>query len=85
MGALAGVMIVGLITIVALLAIRLQSPAPPPLDLPAALALPEGARAVAFTQGADWIAVVTDGDEILIFDRSGTRLRQRIAVLPEGE
>jgi len=76
-------MIAGVIAIVALLAVRLQSPpVAPPLDLPAALALPEGARAVAFTQGRDWIAVVTDADEILIFDRGGTRLRQRIAILP---
>ena len=73
---LTAVMIAGLVIIVGLLVIRL-GPAPR-LSLPDAIALPEGMRATAFTQGIDWIAIVTDTDEILIFDADGTTLRQRI-------
>lgn len=77
------VMIGGVLTIVALLVIRLQTP-PAILPLPQTITLPDGARAVAFTQGADWYAVVTEGDEILIFDRASGSLRQRVQILPEG-
>ncbi len=73
-GTLALVMIGGMVTIVALLALRLPG-APPPL--PDALALPDGLSAEAVTMGRDFIAVVA-GEEILIFDRSGGTLRQRI-------
>jgi len=72
-------MILGFLTIVALFVIRL-APAPAALTLPNEIELPEGARAIAFTQGSDWYAVVTDDDEILIYDRSGRTLRQRIRV-----
>ncbi|MFV0244169.1 MAG: DUF6476 family protein [Qingshengfaniella sp.] len=77
---LTAVMIVGLVTIVVLLVIRLRpAPPAPSVPLPEALTLPDGTRAEAFTRGRDWIAVVTAGDEILIFDLDGT-LRQRIAL-----
>jgi hypothetical protein len=75
---LTAVMIAGLVIIVALLVIRL-GPAPR-LSLPDSIALPGGTTATAFTQGTDWIAVVTDSDEILIFSRDGTTLRQRITL-----
>ncbi len=77
------VMIGGVLTIVGLLVIRLQTPAPV-LALPEAIELPAGARAAAFTQGAGWYAVVTEGDEILIFDRTSGSLRQRVRIAPEG-
>jgi len=76
---LTATMILGFLTIVVLFVIRL-APGPAALILPDEIELPEGARAVAFTQGGDWYAVVTDGDEILIYDRSGQTLRQRIKV-----
>lgn len=82
MTVLTAVMIVGLVTIVALLVIRLQAPAPDALPLPDMVELPEGARALAFTQGRDWYAVVTDDDEILVFDRATGTLRQRVAITP---
>lgn len=75
---LAGVMIVGLVVIVALLVIRLQPPDAP--SLPDRVTLPEGAQATAFTRGTDWFAVVTADDEILIFDSGSGALRQRIAI-----
>lgn len=74
-------MIGGVLTVVALLV--MQFGAMRDIALPDAVELPDGAAAVAYTQGPDWYAVVTDGDEILIFSRSTGELRQRIAVLPD--
>ena len=74
---LAGVMILGFVVLIGALVIRLNAD---PLPLPKRITLPEGVAAVAFTQGTDWFAVVTDSDEILIYDRATSQLRQRIAV-----
>lgn len=71
------VMIAGFAVLIAALVLRLNADGPP---LPDALDLPEGERAVAFTQGSDWVAVVTAGDEILIYDRLTGRLRQRVRI-----
>lgn len=73
-------MVGGLIVLIALIVIRLQ--APPPLGLPERLVLPEGARATAFTQGRGWIAVVTEDDRILIYDRASGALRQTVEIAP---
>ncbi len=69
MTVLAGTMIVGLITVIALLVIRLQAlpGATTPL-LPEAVALPDGVTAEAITFGRGWYAVVTEDSRILIFD-----------------
>lgn len=82
MTVLTAVMILGVVAIVALLVIRLQAPGPAALPLPETIVLPEGAAARAFTQGSDWYAVVTDRDEILVFDRATGALRQRVAITP---
>ena len=79
-GTLAVVMIAGMLTIVALLVLRLPAPPPP---LPDAIALPDGLVPEAVTIGRDFIAVVA-GDEILIFDRGGSTLRQRIRLETAG-
>ena len=41
---------------------------------------PDGSSAQAFTQGRGWYAVVTDADEILIFDQLTGELRQTVAI-----
>lgn len=51
-------LILGVITIVVLLVIRLAGMTPPP-DLPATVALPAGEEAIAMTRGEGWVAVVT--------------------------
>jgi len=85
---LAGTMILGLITLIALLVIRLpgiRAPEPAPASapaLPATVTLPAGTRAEAVTFGPGWIAVVTDRQEILILDAASGAVRQRIAILP---
>lgn len=76
---LTAVMIAGLVTVIALLVIRLQAPAPSLPVLPQAITLPEGVDPEAVTFGAGWVAVVA-GDRILIFDQDSGELRQEVAV-----
>ncbi|MEQ6204120.1 DUF6476 family protein [Sulfitobacter sp. HNIBRBA2951] len=71
------VMIVGVVVVIGLLVTRLSRDTP---VLPSEITLPDGAKAVAFTQAADWYAVVTDADEILVFDRMTGALRQTVVV-----
>ncbi len=70
-------MILGFLVLIAALVIRLNAD---PLPLPDRITLPEGTSAVAFTQGTDWFAVVTDADRILIYDRATGALRQTVVV-----
>lgn len=80
---LTAVMIVGVVTVVLLLVMRLGNDTPP---LPETLALPDGVRPTAVTQGSDWVGIVTDRDEILIYDRMTGALRQQILITkPEPE
>ena len=71
------VMILGFLVLIAALVIRLNAD---PLPLPDRISLPEGASALAFTQGTDWFAVVTDADTILIYDRATSALRQTVQI-----
>jgi Family of unknown function (DUF6476) len=73
------VMIVGVITIVALLVTRMSQDA---LPLPETIALPDGAKAQAVTAGNGWYGVVTTDNRILIYDRLTGTLRQEVAVVP---
>lgn len=71
------VMILGVVVVIGLLVTRLSRDTP---ILPSEITLPDGAQAVAFTQAADWYAVVTDAGEILIFDRMTGALQQTVVV-----
>ena len=66
---LAAVMALGMIAIVALLWVRLGQPVLP--ELPGSITLPDGAAVEAVTFARDWIVVVTDAGEVLLFDRLG--------------
>ncbi|WP_318013721.1 DUF6476 family protein [Paracoccus sp. DMF] len=72
---LAVVMGLGVLVIAALLWLRL-SEAPLP-DLPESVALPEGAKPAAVTFARDWLVVVTETGEVLLYDRQG-KLRERL-------
>ena len=74
---LTGVMIAGLLAILAMIVIQYRTTRVP---LPEIITLPDGTTATAYTQGSDWYAVVTADDEILIFDRASGEIRQRIKV-----
>lgn len=77
---LTATMILGIVAMVWLFATRLPRPLPP---LPEAITLPDGETATAFTRGRGFVAVVTAGDEILVYDPSGTELRRRIPLDPQ--
>ena len=67
--ALALAMILGIAAIVALLWLRLgEAPLP---ELPPTVALPEGAKPQAVTFARDWLVVVTEAGEVLLYDRAG--------------
>ena len=71
------VMIVGLVVLIALVAMRFNQSAPTAV-FPDAIALPEGTRAEAVTRGPDYLLVVTEDGRALVFDPSGQFLRQEI-------
>ncbi|MGH1577496.1 DUF6476 family protein [Planktotalea sp.] len=77
---LTAVMIGGVVLIIALLVIRLNDK---PALLPEMVVLPEGVEAKAVTLGESWYAVVTEGDEILIFNRLSGKLQQRLQITLE--
>ena len=74
---LTAVMIVGVIVVIGLLVTRLRDQGP---TLPDQIALPDGVRATAFTQGDGWYAIVTDDERILIYNRLTGALAQEIEV-----
>ncbi len=74
---LAGVMIAGFLVLIATLVIRLRET--PPV-FPETLALPDGAEPLSVTRAADWIAVVTTENQILILSADGTSVRQTLQI-----
>ncbi|MCT4555449.1 MAG: DUF6476 family protein [Pelagimonas sp.] len=74
---LTGVMIAGIGMILFLIWLSYSNARAP---LPEVITLPSGAEATAYTQGADWYAVVTADNQILIFDRATGDLRQTIQI-----
>lgn len=71
------VMIAGFIVLIVLFVIRFRDMQPP---LPAEIVLPNGATATAFTRGDGWNAVVTEDQQILIFDASTGKLVQTVEI-----
>jgi hypothetical protein len=71
------VMIGGLVVIISLLVIRLQTAEAP---LPTEITLPDGIEAEAVTLGRDWLAVISSDNRILIFDRQTGALRQEVQI-----
>lgn len=82
---LTAVMIGGLLVVVTLLVIRFSSDRKPDvIALPDRITLPDGTSAQAFTMSSNWYAVVTQNDQILIFDRESGALRQTIDLTESG-
>lgn len=59
---LTATMILGLITIIGLIVIKIMAPGASILPLPDEISLPDGEKAQAVTQGLDWIGVVSVDD-----------------------
>ena len=76
---LTATMIIGVIIIIGLLVMRLNAPNAT-VSFPDSIELPKGVIATAFTKGDGWYAVVTDDQEILIFDAESGAIRQTIAI-----
>jgi hypothetical protein len=74
---LTATMIGGLLVIIALIVIRFSGD---PVEFPDHLQLPQGATAQAFTRGAGWLAIVTDQDQIIIYDSATGTQRQVITI-----
>lgn len=70
---LTAVMILGVITIVAVLVTRLPGAA---VDAPEALAIPPGTTIVAVTRAPSFFLVTTDDDRLLVFDVDGSFRRE---------
>ncbi|QBX34519.1 hypothetical protein E4191_07180 [Paracoccus liaowanqingii] len=68
------IMGVGMVAVVALLWMRLNQPVLP--DLPSSIVLPEGVRPAAITFATDRIVVVTQTDQVLVYDRAGEPVGQ---------
>lgn len=75
-------MIIGVITVVAVIVTRMPQSFRNSPTLPEAISLPEGTSPRAVTFGTGWTAVVTSDDRILIFNAEG-KIRQEIEILPE--
>jgi hypothetical protein len=74
-------MILGFLTIVALFVMRFAEMNR--VELPDEITLPDGAVATAFTRGKGWFAVVTEDDEILVYNRATGNLLQRVRIEAE--
>ncbi|MCV2881434.1 DUF6476 family protein [Actibacterium sp. XHP0104] len=75
---LTATMIAGVVIIIALIVIRYGGK--DEFTLPDGIALPEGAEVSAFTKGRGWWAVVTEDQQILIYDAGTGELRQSVQV-----
>ena len=77
-------MIAGVLTILVLIVIRLSQPAAPTaITLPDTIELPRAATPLAVTRGPSWWAVTTSDNHILIYDDSGTLVRDIAVTMPD--
>ena len=70
---LAGVMIIGFVIIVSLFILNFRTSKMP---IPAKIELPSSVSPVAYTQTKNWYAIITDQDEILIYDKAGNQIQK---------
>lgn len=78
-------LIVGFLTIVILIALRFNSMGSPTLNpIPASIQIPSQAGVVGYTETPDWYLVVTEENEIFVFDRSNDKLIQTVIVQNQG-
>ncbi len=72
-------MIVGFAIIVMLFVLRFKDlGSRPVVQYPDVIDVPQGVRITSYTQGEGWYLLVTETQEILVFDQSSGELLQRI-------
>ena len=79
---LTAVMILGLITIVVLLVIRLNGDARPILVHPELFALPAGAETLGYNLVGNSVVILTDDGMIRVFDATSRALLQELPIRP---
>ena len=70
---LAGVMIIGFVIIVSLFILNFRTSNIP---MPTKIELPSSVTPVAYTQTKNWYAIITDQDEIFIYDNAGNQIQK---------
>jgi hypothetical protein len=75
-------MICGVITVVGLLVTRMPNANATLPTLPPNLSLPAGKTALAVTMGQGWVGVVTNDNQFLVFNSSGTVVQEVTLSLP---
>ena len=65
-------MILGILTIATLLAFKLRSEN---INFPQTLTLPDGTKPIAFTQTKDLYSIISETNEILIYENDGTLIK----------
>lgn len=73
-------MIAGFVILITLFALRFTAPTTTPAFKD--VELPNGAKAVGYSEGDNWFAITTDQEEILIFNLDNS-LRQTIKIKPQ--
>jgi len=73
-------MIAGIIIVITLLVIKLQ---PSKIKIPQEITLPKGTKAISYSQGSDWIAIISSDDRIFIFDSVTGKIRKQIKINSE--
>ena len=74
-------MICGIITLVFLIVIKMKDLNNDfSINIPKEIILPNNKVAKAFTKGADWYAIVTESNEILIYDSNTNNIRQVVKI-----
>ena len=79
------VMIVGFVIIVVLFVLRFKDFGNRlGVQAPEGIEVPPDVRITSYTQGEDWYLLVTDKQEILVFDQASGELLQRIELKPRN-
>jgi hypothetical protein len=73
---LTAVMILGLVVLIALFVMRFSGS--PQITFPDAIDLPNGVVAVGYTQTERWVAIMTEDNRVLVYDRATLTLAQEI-------
>ena len=78
------VFVAGFTVVVFVIYLRFPDGSDVTLRFPESIQLPADVSPVAFTQTRKWFAIITESDEILIFDAESGEILQRIQIVTGG-